>query len=464
MKAMKRRWLGSVCLLAACGAAVPPRVELVMADRWSVLPASASAGGAVHAADFWDRFESPELRSLLDLAAKENLDNLSAAARAAQFEALQRVARAPLYPTLAAAVSGTGQSDNGRNLGSIRGGFFDAGFVAGYGVDLWDERANRAWAADARTEASRDERAAIELSVTAGVAATYFEVLSLRERAQRARENLAVTQLILGVIEAKARAGAALEREVAQQVVLVSVESARVAQIAQAESEARVTLAISVGLEPNALSVQAANLDTVVDPSIDVAEVGMPASLLSRRPDIAQAEAELAACDMDVAAARAALLPQLRIEASASFQSVFLSRDDNGSELVYNAQASLTQPIFDGGALRGERDAAAARRSAAELEYKRRALSAIGEVERALRALTELATQADQARIAVSEAQRAFGLIQIEYETGAEELVSVLDAQRTLFRAQDDLSQLRLARLRAAVALIKALGGGWAKP
>lgn len=110
---------------------------------------------------------------------------------------------------------------------------------------------------------------------------------------------------------------------------------------------------------------------------------------------------------------------------------------------------------------RAQRDAALALKLEAETEYRRVVITAVSDVERALRAIDSLQRQLVQQRIAVDESRRAFALIESEYKAGAEELLSVLDAQRTLITVEGDFSQMRLAKLRASVALVKALGGGW---
>jgi multidrug efflux system outer membrane protein len=453
-------------LLAGC-AGSPPSPRVIVAKRWTLAPASVTA---LRADDpnrdsraLWDRFGCAELRELLADASHHSLDNASAAARSAQQEALLRVARAPLYPSLAVTADLTGQSDNGRNLRSIRGGFLDVGLVASYDVDVWGENRQRASASKARGDASRFERASTQLTVAAGVAATYFEILSLRERTARGKANLDATRRVLAVVEAKARAGAALAREVSQQTALVASEAILVEQLTVAEAEASISLALALGREPNEIAVRAESLDAVLDPSIGMVDIDLPERLLRRRPDVARAEAELAASHADVQAARAALLPQLRLVAAAGLQSVFLSNYDDGAALVYTGVASLNAPIFDGGALSGERDLAAARRAEAEADYRRVVIDAVAEVERALRSLDGLQKQYEQQRIVVDEARRAFELLEVEYKAGAEELLAVLDAQRTLFRAEDDFSQMRLAKLRTGVLLVKALGGGWSK-
>jgi len=449
-----------VCVLLSGCAAAPARPVVALPEQWSVQPAPHTAAGAPV---LWDLFQCDELRALLT-AAQHTPQAAAAEARIKQAEAAVRVARAPLFPDLGAAFEVTGQSDNGKNLGSISGGFLDLGLVASYQVDLWGQQAQRVTAAQARAELSRFERAGQSLTISAGVADLYFEVLSLRERVARAQQNLVASQRVLTVVEARARSGVAYEREVAQQRSLVAAESGALAQLNAAEGEARVALALALGRTSNALTVNAQSLDAVRDVVVDQVDLGVPQRLLEHRPDVARAEAELAGAHADVSAARAAFLPQLRLIGAAAMQSVFWSQWENGVGVVYSGTLSIAQPLFDGGQMRAERDQALARRAEVEANYRSAVLAAAADVERGLRAWQGARDQLQLQQTAVDEARRAFELIQVELEAGAGELLSVLDAQRTLFRAQDSLSQLRLLKLRAAVAVVRALGGGWSSP
>ncbi|MET0384697.1 MAG: efflux transporter outer membrane subunit [Polyangiales bacterium] len=456
-----RAWILTASTLMACVSTPPPPPTVPLPKHWSLLPAMQTRPGDRANIAFWDRFGCPELKTLLEAATQHSMINATAAANAAQSKALARVAEAPLYPTIGAEVALTFQSENSKSLGSVSGGFLDTGLVASYELDVWSQNRQTAAAAGFRSAASRHELASSKLDVAAGVAQTYFEILSLRERMTRAKVNFEATQRVLGIVEARERAGTALAREVAQQRALVASETTYVERIAESEAEARITLAIASGREPYAVSVEAQSLDVVADPSILIADIDVPGRMLTRRPDVAQAEALLAAANADLDAARAAILPNIRFTAAAAFQSVFLARESVAPGFVYTGTVALSQSIFDGGLWSANREAAKAERTRAEANYRQVVLSAVGEVERALRALDGLQKQYEHQGVVVDEARRAFNLVEIEYKAGAEELLGVIDAQRTLFQAEDDYGQIRLAKLRAAVALVKALGGGW---
>jgi len=188
---------------------------------------------------------------------------------------------------------------------------------------------------------------------------------------------------------------------------------------------------------------------------------GLPADLLVRRPDLASAEAQLDSANANVAAARAALLPGIQLTGSAGLASSVLINFLNAPTATWALGASLTQTIFDGGRLRSQVDVAASRERELVENYRKSILAALADVESALASGSRTADQELLQEQVVEQAQRALRLAEIRYREGADDLLTVLDAQRTLFQAEDQLAQVRLSRLQASIGLFKALGGGW---
>jgi multidrug efflux system outer membrane protein len=180
-----------------------------------------------------------------------------------------------------------------------------------------------------------------------------------------------------------------------------------------------------------------------------------------RRPDLAAAEAQLVASNADLSAARAALLPSIQLTGSAGVASGALLSVLGGPATSVALAASILQPIFDAGRLKGQVTIAESRERELAQTYRKAILNAFADVEKALVAANRL-SQREVLQSQVEErAREALRLAEVRYREGADDLLSVLDAQRTLFDAQDQLAQMRLDRLEAAVALYKALGGGW---
>jgi outer membrane protein TolC len=196
--------------------------------------------------------------------------------------------------------------------------------------------------------------------------------------------------------------------------------------------------------------------DQLTWPAIDA---GVPSQLLSRRPDIARAEAQLAAAQADVTVARAAMLPTVTL--TAEIGSGADRADDILRSPFYNLTAGLLAPVFNNGRLGAQRDKATARQQELLETYRGAIINGFADVEKALNSIRGLDEQRGWQSEELSQAQTAFNIAQSRYQAGAEDLLTVLETQRTLYAAQDLNVQLRLSRMQASIALYKALGGGW---
>jgi NodT family efflux transporter outer membrane factor (OMF) lipoprotein len=260
------------------------------------------------------------------------------------------------------------------------------------------------------------------------------------------------------VVEVRARNGAVSPLDVARQQATVLSQRAGLLSLEQQERQTLAALAVLVGRLPEGFEVKAAALTDLAVPTVDP---GLPTDLLVRRPDLAVAEASLAAANANLAAARAALLPSIQLTGSAGVASSSLLAFLGGSSTGLAVAASVLQPIFDGGRLRGNVRIAESRERELVEGYRKAILAAFADVETALAASGRLA-QREALQVQVEgRAREALRLAEVRYREGADDLLSVLDAQRTLFDAQDQLALTRLDRLEASVALFRALGGGW---
>ena len=195
--------------------------------------------------------------------------------------------------------------------------------------------------------------------------------------------------------------------------------------------------------------------------SLPAIGAGLPSELLTRRPDIARAEAQLESADANVLSARAAILPSLNLDVGLSSGGNTLRRVFESP--VYALAAALTAPIFNAGHLAAGRELAEARREELLANYRQNIVTAFGEVETALNATTRLDEQLAAQAEELAQAERALALAESRYRAGAETPIVLLDTQRTLYTTQDAAVQLKLARLQAAVSLYRALGGGWSR-
>ncbi len=438
--------------LVGCAAMVSEVTKPELPAQWRNAP---SAEAATVDRAWWRNFGSDELSALIERTEAQSFDLAAAEARIRQAEATARMIGADLWPTvtggLAAERSGAlhGQAGAGNS--------FDAGLSASYEVDLWGRlRANRD-AALADLQASTFDRDAVRLSVTAAVASNWLQAVAGQERIAIGERNLATAERLLALVEARARAGAATPLEVARQQGLVAAQRRALASIRQQADDARTALAVLLGQAsaPETRGVQLAVLNL---PGIGS---GLPSELLTRRPDIARAEAHLQAADASVQAARAALFPSLSLGADLDSSGNSLRRIFENP--VYSLAAALTAPIFNAGRLAAGRDLAEARWAELLANYRLGIVTAFGEVESALNAAARLDEQLAAQAEELAQAQRAMALAESRYRAGAETPIVLLDTQRTLYAAQDVAVQLKLARLQAVVGLYKTLGGGWRK-
>ncbi|WP_186310708.1 efflux transporter outer membrane subunit [Paraburkholderia sp. BCC1886] len=408
---------------------------------------------------WWMQFGNLELDATVDDALSRNGDLAAAVARVRQAQASSRVAGAPLWPSL------SGFADAGRQGGILvddsqtAGSAFDLGLAASYELDFWGRNRALRDAAVARNEAAGFDRDTVRLTLSADVTNTWLQTVALRERAALARRNLQTAADILRLVESQYRAGAGTRLDVAQQRGLVATQRRQIAALDQQINDTDVQLATLTGSTVSRDTLSAASLDAVRLPSFSA---GIPSALLTQRPDLARAEAQLKAADADIAAARAAMLPSLTLTGSVGVGGDRVRTLFDNS--LYSVAAGLTAPIFAGGALAAGRDLAVAQREELLATYRQAIVAAFGDTERSLNAGAGADAQYAAQREALDEAQRAIGLAQSRYQAGAETLLVVLDAQRTAFDAEDETVQLRLARLQASVALARAVGGGWQAP
>jgi NodT family efflux transporter outer membrane factor (OMF) lipoprotein len=327
-----------------------------------------------------------------------------------------------------------------------------------YEVDFWGKNKASAASAAASLEANRFDRQTVALTVTSGIVSTYLQVLSLHDRLAVAREHVANAEHVLALVEAQKSAGAASTLDLARQRSAVAQQKTQIPDLMQQEREAQSALAILLGKTPQTFSVGPQGLDTITLPEVSP---GLPSALLSRRPDIRRAEANLAAANANVAVARANLFPSINLTGALGAQSSALLSLLNAPNLLANVSVSLMAPIFDGGRLKRERDLAIARKQELVQVYRATVISALSEVDTALGQIRSLDEQWRLKIAELEQARQAYDLAEIRYKAGAEDLMTVLDTQRALSDVQNDMGVLKLKRLQATVSLYKALGGGW---
>ncbi len=450
----------AAALLCACATTPPPMAATAPAlpAQWGS-PSDAGAAGTI-SPDWWRSLGSAELDALVQAAQAQSLDAAAAAARLRQAEATARQAGAALLPALTASLDAGRQArfSGGSSTDGTAANRYAAGFAASYEIDFWGRQRAGQDSALARLQASAFDQGTVGLTLTAAVADAWLRLVGGRERLAIAVLNLHSAERVLGLVDARARAGAATPLEQAQQRGLVAAQRQAIEALRQQVQGQHTALAVLLG-QATPPAVRTDSLAGLQPPAIGA---GLPAELLVRRPDVARAEAQLAAAHADLQAARAALLPRITLGAGLGVGAERLGRAFDHP--LYSLAAGLTAPIFDGGRLAAGADIQEARRDELLAQYRAAIVAAVGDAEVALQAVAGTDAQtAAQAQV-LEQAQQAHALAQVRYRAGADTLLTLLDAQRTLYAAQDQAAQLRQARLMASVALYKALGGGWQPP
>lgn len=410
--------------------------------------------------DWWSNYGDPQLSALMAEAEANNLDIAQAAARLRQADARARQAGAALLPQVGA--GGTVNTLYGEANGTAQHETdFNAGLDVSYELDFWGKNRDALQSAEAARAASLSDRQTVALTVTSGVATTYFQMLSLRERIQVARANLKSAQDILNLVQRRVTVGFSAPADLTQQRAALAAEQAVLPQLEQQELETRNALAILLGKPPEGFTVGGEGLGGLAPP---VVAPGLTSELLTRRPDIATAEANLRGAHADLAAARAAFYPSITLTANGGVAYPALAAAVAtlpGTGLALAGGASIVQTIFDGGRLEGRVEETRAREEELLAAYRAAVLSSFSDVENALGSFAHLTAQEAALREQVTQAEKVLTAAQRKYVAGSADFLVVTDAQRALYTARDQLSDIRRARLAASVALFKALGGGF---
>ena len=454
-----RAMCGLFCAsLAACSVGTPyRRPDIALPQQWNA-PASDASGTVWPASDWWRGFGSDRLNELIAQAQKSNDDLAGAVARVQEADAQLRIAGAPLLPSLNLGATATRERASVSGEGPGVFNVFNPVLTASYELDFWGKnRAARA-AARAAAVASRYDRQTVALTVISSVATTYFQALELRDRLQVAHDNLANGDKILHGLTFEQTVGTATGLDVAQQATVVAQLYAAIPPLEQQFKQTVYALAVLIGETPESIDVNAGTLTALKAPPV---VSGLPSKLLARRPDIAEAEQQLVAANADITVARAELFPAIELTASGGYASTVLSSLVNPANRVYALSAGLTQPIFHGGALRGQLAYSKARYTELATAYHKTVLTALSNVEGALVAARQTAAQEERQADAVAKAKRAYEFARAQMSAGTVNLLTVLNTENALFSAQDALVQVQYSHLQALVDLFTALGGGW---
>jgi NodT family efflux transporter outer membrane factor (OMF) lipoprotein len=424
-----------------------------------------AADAALPSVVWWRGFGSRELTALIEEALTSNFDVAAAVARIVQADANSRVAGAALLPI----VDLNGQANRSRASQSTGGGgggrservTYTASLSASYEIDFWGKNRAALRSAEQLAVASRFDREVVALTTVVSVANSYFLVLEANDRLRLARSNLAAATRVYNLIKQRFEVGTASALDTAQQESLVNTIRAAIPVLEQTLRQNAVTLAVLIGRTPESVIIRGGSMSRLRIPPVTP---GLPSDLIAQRPDIREAEAQLASANANVYSARAAMLPSIQLTGEGGYQSAILKTLLRPESAFYNIAAGLTQPIFDGLRLQGLLDFQKGRQDELLQLYRRAIVNGFADVERALIAVQQTAQRERLQREVVASSRKAFDISETRLREGTIDQVILLNTQQTLFQAQDVLVQAQFERLIAVVSLFQALGGGWQKP
>ncbi len=464
--------LQGLCLMLPLGGCLltdkpEPGLDIPQAyDGASKNPVVAEA--ALPPLDWWHSFHSRELTELIEEARASNLDIAAAVARIVQADAQSRIAGAPLLPSIQANGEAS-RSQSSKTIGLGNGQpFVDTGFRVGnnllaslsasYEIDFWGKNRAAMRAAEELAVFSRYDREVVGLTTVVQTANAYFQVLATQDLLRVTRDNLQSATRVLNLIQQRLNAGTASALDTAQQEALVNTQRALIPPLERTLVQNRNTLAVLIARPPEHVKIRGGTLRSIAYPRVTP---GLPSELLTQRPDIRKAEANLAAANANVENARAQFLPSIKLTGEGGYESAVLKMLFRPESMFFNAAAGLTQPIFDGGALQGNLDLRKGQQDELLQAYRKAVISAFSDVETALSDVRQTAERERLQRNVVTSSQRAFDISEQRLREGTVDLVTVLQTQQTLYTAQLAQVQAQLDHVQAIVSLYQALGGGW---
>lgn len=457
-----RALLLAIATATLIGCAVTPPIErpsLESTETWNI-PRDIGENSVAPDRFWWQAFGSAELSQLISRAFEQSPDLAAMAERVFQAEQQARIAGIRLLPSLGLTGATGSRVTDGRGP-SERSESTSASLTASYELDVWGNLAASRHAAEASFRATAFDYDTVRLTLASSVATTWFQLLGLEEQLRVAQENLRISERVERIVEVRYRNGAANRAELLRQQTEVLNQRASLIPLQLQYRQTRSALAVLVGASPLGFEVKSADntLLTMTLPSVDA---GLPPELLTRRPDLAREEARLQAADANVEQARTALLPSFSIGLNAGVNSTnLLSLTDPVKTAGWSL--SVVQSLFDGGRLDAQQAVSESHRRELVENYRSTILTALQETDDALDRVQTSQYREELQQTVNERAARTLELTELRYKEGSDALLTLLEAQRTLFQTRDQLVQLRISRLIAAVDLYKALGGGWEK-
>ncbi len=455
---MKLSALATALLLSGCMSLVPDYQRPAAPVAAAFPDATATATTATPASELaWQQFfQDARLKRLIEIALQNNRDLRVAVLAIEQARAQLQLRRADELPTVNAGATGSRTPTTGGGIASV----YTAGLsVTAYEFDFFGRVRAASQSAQAQLLGTQEARRTVQISLIAGVASSYLSLLTDDELLRVTRETLTTREESLKLTKLKFDNGAASELDYAGARSLLEGARVALAQLARQRAQDQNALVLLLGqavpaeLPAGLLLLQQAQLPEL--------PAGVPSDVLLRRPDVRQAEQALLAANASIGSARANFFPRISLTAGLGFASSDLGRLFSSNQLGWTFAPQILLPLFDAGRTQAGVDSATVGRDIAVAQYEKAIQGAFREVADALAGRATLGAQL-QAQNAQTESEATrLRLVDLRYRNGASSYLDVLDAQRSLFAAQQAQVQVQALQVQNLIALYKVLGGGW---
>ena len=514
---MKRTPLGFMLALGLFGCNVGPNYKPPNFDpgtSFHEIPTAATTQPSrattrpIEISEWWATFHDPQLTTLIRRASSSNLDLRQAESRVRQARWSRVVAGSGQYPTLNlagdylgargssnvkfplsafGAPSGVGRGRQapesaqpatpapssggsaasvplsplgGGGLPGVETNIYQAGFDASWEIDIFGGIRRSVEAANADLQASIEDRRSVYVTLLAEVARNYVELRQYQHELQIARDNLNTQQASMNLTQERFRAGVTTQLDVSRAAAQVATTAAGIPDLDSRVHQTIHRLSVLMGEQPSALDDELMTIAAIPAPP-DVVPVGVPADLLRRRPDIRRAERQLAAATARVGVATADLYPKFTLIGTFGFDASKFSHIGDWTSRYWSIGPGVSWPIFNAGRIRANVHIYNESQEQALTTYEQTVLQAMEDVEDALVAYSREQQRRQALNDAVTANRQSVDLATQQYRQGVVDFLTVLEAQRSLYTAQDALAQSDAQIAADLVALYKAMGGGW---
>jgi multidrug efflux system outer membrane protein len=463
--------LAMVLSVLGMGCGVGPnykRPQVAVPNQWTVAPARGTSAKPIEKQEWWSSFQDPELNSLIERAAAQNLDLKLALDRVDEARAARGIARSGYFPSIEASASATRNrqkviapvAPSSAKIVPVEFNDFQGGLGASWELDVFGGIRRGVQAASADVAAAEENRRDVRVILFGDVGRVYAQLRGFQRRLEIANKNIKTQQDTLDLTRARAKAGLATELDVSRAAAQLESTKAVVPTLLSGIDISIHRLSVLLGEEPGALRSELENTSPIPAAGPDV-EVGLPSDLLERRPDIRRSEAQLVAATARIGEAKADLFPHFVLTGAAGRQASQLHDITLGAGNFFSVGPGISLPLFTGGRIRSNIAVQDARRREALISYRSSVLNALEEVQNALVNYAQEQERRDRLNEAAQQSQLAVDLATEQYKAGLTDFLSVLDAQRELYAEEDQAVQSQTSVTTNVIALYRALGGGW---